>query len=212
MNFFAHAVVGLWHSEDRRFVLGAMLPDLSAMLGLRLGGSLDPVLDAGIQCHHTTDAAFHGSPHFVRLCARSVEVLTARGVGRGTARAAAHVGVELLLDGMLSHDAQAHAAYQEALATGVDHGLIDGLGWPAEQRDRMLAGLARLRLAPVPVGYREPEFVTERLEYVLSRRPRLAMRPADVPHVGDQVRVLHRELSGSWGELIDQVRARLGQS
>lgn len=209
MNFFAHALVGLWQSEDRRFVLGAMLPDLSAMLGVRSTSAQDPVIDAGIRFHHTTDAAFHGAPHFVRLCAQSVESLTSQGVGRGTARAVGHVGVELLLDGLLSHDQRAHAAYRDALGYAVEQRLADTLDWPAEQRERMHAGLARLRAAPVPDGYREPAFVTERLQTILARRPRLAMQPADLPRVATQVQALHGELSQHWRELMEQVRARL---
>jgi len=209
MNFFAHAVVGLWQSEDRRFLLGTMLPDLSAMLGLRLTGALDPVIDAGIQCHHTTDAAFHGAPHFVRLCAQSMEALTARGVGRGTARAVGHVGSELLLDGMLSHDERAHQAYRDALRLAVDERLTDTLAWPVEQRERMRAGLLRLLAAPIPVGYREPAFVAERLQYILSRRPRLAMQPSDEPHVTAQLEAVRFDLTGTWRELLEQVRQRL---
>ena len=210
MNFFAHAVVGLWRSEDRRFVLGTMLPDLSAMLGVRLTSAQDPQIDAGIQFHHTTDAAFHGAPHFVRLCAQSVEALTRTGVGRGTSRAVGHVGAELLLDGLLSHDLRACDAYQEALAHAVEQRLTESLAWPDEQRARMHAGLMRLRAAPVPAGYREPAFVTERLQYILSRRPRLAMQASDVPKVEAHIEALHADLSVHWRELLEQVRTRLG--
>jgi acyl carrier protein phosphodiesterase len=187
-----------------------MLPDLSAMLGVRMTSAEDPRIDAGIHFHYTTDAAFHGAPHFVRLCAQSVEALTSRGVGRGTARAVGHVGVELLLDGLLSHDEGACEAYQATLANAVDQRLADTLAWPAEQRERMHAGLARLQVAPVPAGYREPAFVTERLQTILSRRPRLAMQPGDLPQVAAHVQALQDDLTENWRELLEQVRTRLG--
>jgi hypothetical protein len=43
--------------------------------------------------------------------------------------------------------------------------------------------LARLQSAPVPEGYRDPAFVYARLEGILSRRPRLALRPGDAEPV-----------------------------
>jgi acyl carrier protein phosphodiesterase len=205
-------VVAQWqaeHAGDHAFVLGTMLPDLTAMMGLRLTGVGEASVAAGVACHHSTDAAFHGCAPFVRMCHESVDKLTAAGVERGTARAVAHVGIELLLDGVLSRNSEAIDAYKGALAFAVERRLADTLTWPEEQRARMHVGLERLVRAPVPEGYREPGFVVDRLEYILARRPRLAIRPSDLPHVSARIAQLHDEIATVTPVLLDDVRRRM---
>ena len=212
MNFFGHAVVGLWESDDARFVLGAMLPDLCGMLGIRAARPQEATcaaLAAGVEFHYRTDAAFHGCERFVALCSDSVEALTAQGVGRGTARAVGHVGSELLLDGFLSENRAARAMYSRALSLGVDERLSEAvLSEPGEQK-RMHDGLKRLLRAPIPEAYIEPAFVADRLQWILSSRPRLAMQPQDAPIVQAHLTRVRDELSSTWTEVLDQVRARL---
>ena len=212
MNFFGHAVVGLWESEDARFVLGAMLPDLCGMLGIRAARPQDATcaaLAAGVEFHYRTDAAFHGCERFVALCSDSVDALTAQGVGRGTARAVGHVGTELLLDGFLSENRAARAMYSRALALGVDEQLsATVLADPGDQK-RMHDGLKRLLRAPIPEAYTQPTFVADRLQWILSSRPRLAMQPNDAPIVQAHLTRLAHELSSTSAEILDQVRARL---
>jgi hypothetical protein len=210
VNFYAHACVALWRSDDPRYLFGAMLPDLTGMLGLRYATSSDATLNAGIELHHATDAAFHSAGHFVAMCASGVAELTEHGVGRGPARAVAHVGTELLLDGRMSHDREARTAYSEALRYAVAHELSDTLALPeARDRARLHAGVARLTLAPLPEGYREPAFVVDRLEHILSRRPRLALQSCDRPHVERFLERAQTELDSTWLELLEQVRAAL---
>lgn len=210
MNFYAHACVARWRSEDPRFLFGAMVPDLTAMLGLRYATSSDATLNAGIELHHATDAAFHSAGHFVALCASGVAELTERGVGRGAARAVAHVGTELLLDGRMSHDRDARTAYEEALRFAVANELAGTLALPdPADRARLHAGVARLTVAPLPEGYRQLPFVHDRLEHILSRRPRLALQPADRPHVERFLERARTELDGNWLELLEQVRVAL---
>jgi hypothetical protein len=212
MNFFGHAVVGLWESDDARFVLGAMLPDLCGMLGIRAARPQDATcasLAAGVEFHHRTDAAFHGCERFVALCSDSVDVLTAQGVGRGTSRAVGHVGTELLLDGFLSANREARAMYARALALGVDERLSESVLMDRGDQKRMHDGLKRLLRAPIPEAYTQPTFVTDRLQWILSSRPRLAMQPQDAPIVQAHLTRLSSELSSTWTEILDQVRARL---
>jgi hypothetical protein len=210
VNFYAHACVALWRSADPRFLFGAMVPDLTGMMGLRYATSSDAALNAGIELHHATDAAFHSAGHFVALCASGVAELTEHGVGRGAARAVAHVGTELLLDGHMSHDRHARSAYENALSFAVAHELASTLALSdARDRERLHAGIARLRVAPLPEGYREPAFVLDRLEHILLRRPRLALQPADHPHVARFLERVRTELDGNWRELLEQVRAAL---
>jgi hypothetical protein len=210
MNFFGHAVVSLWHSDNRRFLLGAMLPDLCGMLGIRVARADEPDIAAGIEFHHRTDAAFHGAERFVQLCSESVETLTAQGVGRGTARAVGHVGTELLLDGVLSRGGDASSIYREALTLAVDARLARNVLVSDEEQARLHRGLTRLAGAPIPEAYLDTMFVLDRLQHVLSSRPRLAMQQSDVPHVHAKLQQLHEQVEASSADLLDQVRQRLG--
>src|SRR3954452_22349226 len=103
MNFFGHALIAQRAETTRgpirsEFVLGAMLPDFASMLRTRPPFSTLDALSAGLWFHHRTDDAFHGSPSFLQFSGDASRFLSDRGVARGTARAVAHVGVELLLD------------------------------------------------------------------------------------------------------------------
>lgn len=102
MNFFGHVVVATWLPDaDGRTALGAMLPDLLGIAGLRGVEPRDPEVARGLELHHRTDDVFHASDAFVTLQASLRAALEAGGLQGGPARAVAHVGVELLLDGAL---------------------------------------------------------------------------------------------------------------
>ena len=210
VNFFAHATVALWRSSEPRFLLGAMLPDLTSMIGVRLHGASDAELAAGIDFHHETDAAFHAAPIFLALCAEGITAMGAAGVGRGTARAVAHVGTELLLDGALSRQSDARRAYSRTLELAARERWVDALKLEgAETEQRLHEGLVRLSGAPLPEGYREPQFVVARLRTILARRPRLAMQPDDLASVSSFIHACQHQVSNRWPELLDQVRSGL---
>lgn len=210
MNFFAHASVALWRSNDPRFLLGAMLPDLTGMLGFGLVGSSDHTVQAGIEYHHATDAAFHGAGRFVAMCGEGVRSMSAEGMRRGSARAIAHVGIELLLDGRMSADERARAAYAGALRSAVEERWSERLTLASEaQRVRMHQGLERLESAPIPEGYKDPAFVVERLQTILARRPRLALAPGETAIADAYIRSVDLALGDSWRELLEQVRSGL---
>ena len=210
MNFFAHSCMAATSSEAPRFLLGAMLPDLVGMMGVRIEQVHDHELRAGIAHHHEVDAAFHGAPIFTELCSDGITTLGERGVERGTARAVAHVGTEMLLDGVLSGDAAACRRYRGALehAHGAQLGAMVSLRAP-EELTELQVGVAQLALAPVPEGYRSPEFAAARLRYVLSRRPRLAMRAGDEGPVLDWLHRAHGELVDRHDLLLAQVHGAL---
>src|SRR6187402_1188694 len=103
MNFFGHALVARRNEATRgqlraEFVLGSMLPDFATMLASRPPQVTLPDLAAGLSFHHRTDDAFHGAPSFLEFSRRASSFLGERGLTRGSVRAVAHVGVELLLD------------------------------------------------------------------------------------------------------------------
>jgi acyl carrier protein phosphodiesterase len=210
MNFFAHACVALWRSDRPRFLLGAMLPDLTNMIGARLRSVQEPELAAGVAFHHETDAAFHAAPLFLELCTAGTATLGAAGVGRGTARAVAHVGSELLLDGALSRQWAARKAYVCALELATRERWVEQLVLESDQsKERLHEGLVRLTSAPLPESYAQPDFVVARLRNILAPRPRLAMQPQDLPSVQAFVRSSQPKIVRDWPELLEQVRAGL---
>jgi hypothetical protein len=210
VNFFAHALVAGWTREHPRFLLGAMLPDLTSMLGERIDHLPDPEVHAGVDHHHAADGAFHGSPTFARLCSEAIARLGELGVGRGSARAVGHVGTELLLDGALSHDEAAVRRYTGALEHALEAPIEDLVRLREPGREPALHnGIARLMTAPVPHGYRDPEFVVARLHHMLARRPRLALRETDLSHVRDWARDTRATVAAEHERMLHEVASGL---
>jgi hypothetical protein len=180
MNFFGHATVASKRSDEPRFVLGAMLPDFGSMAMMRLPAVLDHALARGVELHHETDRLFHAAPAFRAACASALTELEPQSVTRATARAVGHVGSELLLDGLLSFDARARSAYGDALRFALDERVERSIAWKSEDdAERLRALFERLHAAPLPEGYRDLDFVCDRLTRILAPRRRLAMQPAD---------------------------------
>lgn len=201
MNFFAHATLAAGRSPEPAYVLGAMLPDLAAMAGDRLAGVGDEAMAAGVAFHHATDAAFHATPEFVARCAAGRVALERAGVGRGAARAVAHVGTELLLDGWIAHAQGISPHYHRALARGPALGGM--LRWRRGDGARRWPVVCRRLLAsPVPASYDDPGFVCARLVRILARRPRLAMAPEEEPAVRRWLRESRADLRATGADLL----------
>ena len=180
MNFFGHALVAGWSRQDAPFILGAMAPDLLPLCGATADQATSAAVVDGQAQHHQVDALFHASPTFLNLQAWTARTLIDRGVARGSARGAAHVGIELLLDGVLADDRSARRAYSDALVEA------DGPRAPFTWRDdvsgrRWSQLISRLRQGPIPEAYRDCHFVTDRVIGALRSRPRLAVCEADQP-------------------------------
>jgi len=177
VNFVAHAVVAHRERPEAAYAFGAMVPDL---LRLTRRAPLEPsrhadVVTAGIAAHHRADAAFHDHPTFKAWMATLVDAMPEPDRG---ARAAAHVAVELLLDGvLLDHDAA--GAYDDALAWATD--CIDGT-WGEL--------VARMRVGDIVAAYATPEGVAERVAGIMSRRPRLARLGVTPGPLADAVRAV----------------------
>ena len=186
-----------------------MLPDLLSMLGVRLAHAADAELAQGIELHHATDSAFHGAPLFTELCSQSLAELGERNVGRGTARAVAHVGIELLLDGALSGQASERALYAAALHDAAQGDLGERLTLASpDALPRLRAGLARLARSELPEAYRDPAFVVDRLRVILARRPRLAMAEGDYETVEAWAKRMQPSVAASSRELLEWVVSR----
>ena len=176
MNYFAHARVAAEVDGDAGFVLGAMLPDFAHMMGQRVSELRHPGLRSGERHHRQTDEAFHRCCAFQTLLQEGIAALSAAGLSRGPARAAAHVGVELLLDGALVGDPRADAPYLGALDAAPE--LESTIAWSGPDGTLRWQRLqARLRMSGLPYALRDPTRVTERLARAIDARPRLRLQP-----------------------------------
>jgi len=194
MNFFGHAAVAAWApGATPAFVLGAMLPDFATISGARSVGPVHPETARGVALHHLTDLVFHAAPDFVALTRLVRERLARGGIGRGGARAAAHVGVELLIDGTLLTDGRTCDLYERALRDAAAHVACVGAG----DTERLARFLERARSSGVPYPYADPRAVAARVERALSSRPLLALD-------GEHAEVLAAVLA----EVAADVRAR----
>ena len=203
MNFFGHAVVACWFDPSPEFVLGAMLPDLTAMLRLRLPRVTDLRQTAGILLHHQTDAAFHQAQSFVELTRQARVSLSALGMGRGPARALAHVGIEILLDELLGQDRATENAYLAALgaARAFEAGTAADTARLRELTQRLAErGIARSL---------SPELVARRLRYALEPHPKLSFSPIEEPTVAAWVSDSRPLVLARADELVAELRGRL---
>ena len=183
MNWYAHAVLAEARCADPRCLLGAMLPDLAGAVGLRARPPCAGALSLGFRLHGAADAAFHAAPEFGALVSAGRASLEAAGLARGSARAAAHVGIELLLDGWLAAERPRSAVFGAALALAAAFAEDAALFRPAPEPARWRALCARLLEGELPDAYRRPERAALGVERALAPRPRLALRAGERPAV-----------------------------
>jgi|GEM_PF-781006 len=176
MNFFGHVAVARWWSRDPAALFGAMLPDFVGMVAAAPPCVAHPGIALGVALHRATDDHFHRGSVFRVLTREGARALVSRGLRRGPALAAAHVGVELLVDCALGQDPEGAADFLAAVAAGAPARLAESVVWltPAEA-----ARYARLHAQLVERGLGvvdpEPARITDRVLRVLARRPRLAV-------------------------------------
>jgi len=207
VNFFGHAAVASWAAgATPAFVLGAMLPDFIAISGARSTRPAHGETRRGVVLHHATDEVFHAAPDFVALMGLARVGLEKGGLRRGSAWAAAHVGVELLIDGTLVTDERTGDLYLRALRDAEAHIVCTDAG----DASRVAQFLDRARAAGIPYPYTDPRAVAARVERALLRRPRLALGGE---HEGVLARVLgdvDAEVRVRAGALLDHVRRGVG--
>ena len=187
MNFFGHAVLADWKHPDSGFVLGAMLPDFAAMLRVRPPLGLAAGVARGIDFHHASDHVFHELEDFRELVRHGVAWLTEQRLRRGSARAAAHVGVELMLDAEWASEPQPRQAYAAALGHAA-RGAGPLLEWSGAQDAARFEGLRTLLLEREgALEWGDPRQLAKRLGRALSGRPRLELQPNEEPLVAEWV-------------------------
>ena len=215
MNFFGHALLAHRDEATRgpiraEFVLGAMLPDFASMLRTRPPSATLDALTAGLSFHHQTDDAFHGSQSFLEFSRLASSFLSDRGVPRGTARAVAHVGVELLLDAAFARENAANEAYLSAVACALTERVRSYIHWQrndASERFQHLCHSLRHR-----GRYQEnpaSELVAERLRNILADRPRLAMDERGLSVVREWVDSARSQITSGAPQLLREVEQRL---
>lgn len=173
-------------TSGRLIGLGSTLPDLASIAGCRLvNDPEDGHLRRGVDLHHATDKAFHRHEWFLDRQRELFDHLDDRGLGRGAARACAHVGIELLIDGYLLRSrpdlGTAVQASFQAIPT-VATSLTDLASATKQARWRMF--LARSADWPRPdASDYVPEIVAQRLHRILEPRRRLRFDGDQIPHV-----------------------------
>ena len=212
MNVAGHITVALrLYPDDPSIWLGAALPDLAAMGRHRLlGTTADAAVERGIALHHRTDDAFHRHDLFTGPMARLRSELAVDGVGRGPARAVAHVGPELLLDGELLSESvivDAVAAAFELLVVLPDSTL--GSLVAGESEEAWLAHLRKIPAWGLPTDYADPAAVAGRLHRILERRPRLAFDHALVPAISDRLAFEQPSITSTSDRLLSDLVAEL---
>ena len=210
MNYFGHAVLAVRRSADPAFVLGAMLPDFATMIRARPPVTEHAAIDLGMRFHWRTDDAFHRSEAFGDLTHAAVRWLSARGVRSGSALAAAHVGVEILLDAALAGDAPAQQAYLAALEGAAPRALGRHVTWASDDQTVRFDNLReRLRERGAIAGDIRPDVVAGRLRRALADRPRLALDDAAELAVREWVTAARDEISTCAAPLIRDLAAEL---
>lgn len=210
MNFFGHVVLARGYSVSERLRFGAMLPDFAGMIGAASPLVRCPQVRAGVGYHYRTDEVFHRTAAFRRLSGVAARHLEGLGLGRGSALAVGHVGVELLIDCALGRDAAVCEDYLAALRAGAPESLADEVEWASlaegERYEKLHAVLVDRGLAVVDPA---PEQLARRIQRALSRRPRLAFSDADCDLVAAWARGALSIVVASAPELIEELRAGL---
>ena len=182
VNFYAHAAVACWRDNSAAFVFGAMVPDLASMCGARITDIRHAQIRSGVTFHHRCDEAFHSGPTFMRLYRAIRAQLGEQGVPRGSAMAAAHLGIELLLDGTLLDDRAVQRAYRDALAgDGGAELRLSVACHSSAQQERLRRLRSHLADRGPPLHYQSATDVARSIRRILAARPRLALGPQHVP-------------------------------
>jgi len=216
MNFFGHALTAQ-RSEAARgavraeFVLGAMLPDFASMLRTRPPGASQDALRAGLAFHHATDDAFHGAQSFVEFSREASSFLLGRGLPRGSARAVAHVGVELVLDGaFVLLESAANEAYLSAIDCALTERVASTIHWPSLDAGVRFERLClTLKTRGAFPSHTPAELLAERLRAILAGRPRLAMDEAGQSVVREWLVTARPAIVSGAAQLLSEVEQRL---
>lgn len=205
MNFFSHLAVASMFTEDPIVALGAMLPDWASMLGMKPPQSNDARMQRGYDLHYATDRTFHALPSFLAACRTESARLRHCGIERGSARAAAHVGLEFFLDEALADDGISRRLYSLALNEATPQRVVEVVSWTSAEQATAFEAL-RLRLA---TAFPSALSHSERICRTLSRRPRLAVRADDRTALDQWTAEAPARYAEGWPGVVKSVTASL---
>ncbi|MCU1345522.1 MAG: hypothetical protein JWL70_1788 [Acidimicrobiia bacterium] len=208
MNLLAHAEVARRLEFGRpEHLAGAMLPDLAGIAQFRIPALEPGPLADGVALHHRTDDVFHRSWRFQRWCVDTTRALTAAGMSRGAARASAHLGAELLIDGELVRITDVADAAEAALRHCRPE--IMAMAAEASAQARIEQVLDWIVDGGLRAAYVSPIEVSLRIERVLSRRPRLALEAGGQQRCAEALTRLDLVVAPLVPVLIDETMAPL---
>jgi hypothetical protein len=202
VNFFGHAILAARQNEEPAFIWGAMVPDFASLAGVRPCEIADELVAAGVDHHHRVDCVFHDAEPFRRLLREGASALREAGVPRGSALGAAHVGVELFLDGALAGQHGRHA-FHRALAEAPIEAVRFSDAASSERWARLHTRLEDAR----PEAYTDATFVCDRVIGALSRRARLALDAPGAAALRRALPALRPRVAEVAGELLALVAA-----
>jgi hypothetical protein len=195
VNFVAHAVVAEALGCSPLEAFGSMVPDLANMVGAMTGVRSAPNLPVaslqhGSSVHVATDEAFHHHQTFVGLTRMAAATMDGR---RHVNTAAAHVGIELMIDGWLLQDSSSEP-YPVALATASPfcHGpWAELIGYLVDDNPTR--------------HYRTVKGCAERTWRILGGRRVLAQGRPSVEALTAGLREVEAEVAAAFGDLVRDV-------
>ncbi len=104
MNILSHALVAYIAVGQRctlEVAAGSMLSDMANAASVDFPEAAGSDLALGMRTHVIADSIFHADRAFVSCCVSMRRLLESESMSRGGSRACAHVGFELLLDGII---------------------------------------------------------------------------------------------------------------
>jgi hypothetical protein len=213
VNLVGHVAVALHRdpASTPPFLVGCMLPDLAAMARVRLTPADGHVGD-GVQFHHRTDAAFHASEWFNRHNQALRDLLLDAEVDRGAARASAHAGLEMMLDGHLIGETQVERGVERAFAElatpSATSDAVTALA-PDDVRGGWAERLNQISHSLDPQSYSSTRSVAERLHRMTRGRHRIELREVQVSIVARQLEAYRPRALHDVGSLLDDLSARV---
>jgi len=205
LNFYGHLVTASWQSQSPDFALGAMLPDFATMARVSLSPQKGRYSE-GVSFHHVGDRVFHRLPEFREQEKWALQFLLEAGLRRGPARAVAHVGVELILDGALVGEGAIDELYQDALEQAAVHPPVFDDALAALRFAKLIT---QLREMGPPIGYRDPAILTKTLGKILNPRPLLRLTAEDSAILSEVMATLHKHVCASCTGIMNAMAAEL---
>jgi hypothetical protein len=211
VNYVSHLYVAgqIDPNLGEAFGFGAMLPDLAGMAGTKMDtDQLPDEVAWGVQLHLRTDDVFHHGEDFLGL-QREVRKELMPIIPKG-ARAAAHMGTELLLDGWLLKQTELVERYKATLEwVNANHVTIESA---ATNGIAMAAFLQRFTdregdRPRVPIHYKSPRGVATAIQRRIDSRPRMAFDAGKIGELGDALYSHQESVEMAAGPLFEHVLA-----